>query len=743
MKLDIKNTQLKFEIENKLIFQYLHMTSDFSFIDGNHYEPSPVGAYGRLKHYKKFFNFNNGCQLYFSHEDDNFKWALVQKGQETIESLGYVSLYSTVQNCNSHVAHRTMLERFISSNKNILFRKDKSYYEVDKNSISFCEKFIPKSIAFNTNLFVLLKKHYYVSFSGKIIGCICVYSDKKDYFELPFVLQMFSNIEDERYKLQFVYFSSMHFKIYSKNKLLFSNSYLTVFLCDDFLLAEKINIIINDSCDDDFKQNFAAVSYKYVSDEDIENLSKDFINKEIIYIPSGSKLSYENFLKYSDYFRESSFFKIYIDTVIVDNGSCQSRSVDDMNFFDVYLNNNLSFDNELDSIFIKKIYRNAISLDDFMPWARNVGIIENKYTNYDLVLNAAAFMAGYNPVSFEHGQSYYWDKFFEPQNTTLVYGDSSSGKTFFILTITYLLSLGKGSFGLHAKKKFKVLYIDGETPEHYFKDMLLSLSFELNHDELIYSENFYPRSFKSSKDKIVWDFDDSDFVDKIIDIIIKNEINIVVIDNLNCLARQSVVSISKWNAFKAWIDETQKKYSISFVLAHHTNRTGDIAGLKNIQSASNNVIRIYGRDNLLKNIEVENQESKDNIVKYTKKGGCIFGVYIEKCHAYTDLVGNESIYRRSNKIGSFECKWEKLFPKRINNLDPLQERIDNNFLPLEDRIFYYAKKHSEFKAKDLEVYFRVSRSKISKTISNIQKSGIHKIGSGPSTRYVFRSDDSD
>lgn len=647
-----------------------------------------------------------------------------------------------MRNCSSHDAHKELIEKYISSNRSVVLSKDKSYYEVDKNDISWCEEFIPKSIVFNSNLFVLFQKHYYVSFSGKIIGCISVYSDKKDYFELPFALQLFSNLE-ERYQLQFVYFPSGHFKIYSKNKLLFVNRFSALFLCDDFLLAEKINVIINDSCDNDFKQNFAAISYKYVLDTDIENLSKDFINKEIIYIPSGSKLSYENFLKYTDYFRESSFFKIYIDTVFVDNGSFQSRSVDDMNFFDVYLNNNISFDNELDSIFIKKIYRNAISLDDFIPWARNVGIIEDKKTNYDLVLNASAFMAGYNPVSFEHEQLYYWDKFFEPQNSTLVYGGSSSGKTFFLLTITYLLSLGRGSFGLHAKKKFKVLYIDGETPEHYFKDMLLSLSFELNHDELIYSENFYPRSFKSSGDKIVWDFDDSDFVDKIIDLIIKNEINVVVIDNLNCLARQSVVSISKWNAFKTWIDETQKKYSISFVLAHHTNRLGDIAGLKNIQSASNNVIRIYGRDNLLKNIEVEDKESKDNIVKYTKKGGCIFGVYIEKCHAYTDLVGNESIYRRSNKIGSIECKWEKLFPKRIINVDPLQERIDNNFLPIEDRIFYYAKKHLEFKAKDLQVYFRVSRSQILKTISKIRKRGIYSVGSGPSTRYVFRHGESD
>ncbi len=221
--------------------------------------------------------------------------------------------------------------------------------------------------------------------------------------------------------------------------------------------------------------------------------------------------------------------------------------------------------------------------------------------------------------------------------------------------------------------------------------------------------------------------------------IAKNSINIVVIDNLNCLARKFSVSPTKWDDFKKWIDETQKKFSLAFILAHHTNSLGEISGLKTIESASNNIIQVIRRDSLFKNIEISIDDPKRNdIAEKSKKGGCIFGLNFKKCHAYPSLSNDKSIYYRSHRIGVVDSKWVKLFPANDYKKDLFQECIESKDLKLEDKILCFAKKFRDFKAIELEKCFGVSRSKILKSLELLKYKGIYCIKSGRTTFYRYR-----
>jgi len=741
MKLNICNEKFLPAIEEAFINQFLSKINFTNFVFETKLSIKNAPAIGNRSRYSKCVSFPDKKMFLFTLSDSNIDWYVDFNDGRKVSNKGFINLYS-IYNGGGPSSARLKLVAKVKSHLQINDIKS-SYVNVTERDIKSCEHFIPENIFIGDKNFSKSNKaSYYFTFTGEIIARIQQYTHSNDYFEIPFVIKKIKDYND-KFERQFILDPNIKFDLYSGAEVFQKSNSSTIIICDDFFLSENLNIIIQDSKDIEFKSKCVSTSIFYLSDSYSNDVCNDFFNKNIIYIPNGSKESFLKFVEIHEHFKEKSTIRIYKSSVFIDDGSSVEFDFDDNDFFNLFVSKNAKLVDEIDATFIKKICTDSADIDEFDQWAKNVGIIQDQIVFADDELpDATAFMQGFDPSLIQNEEQLYWDKFFEPQNTTLVFGGSSSGKTYFILTLTYLLSLGRGSFGLQALKKHKVLYIDGETPQNYFQSMMHSLAFEINPAKISYSDRFHPKSYKRSRNESIWDFSDRAFVSNIDNLIAKNSFNIVVIDNLNCLARKFSVSSNKWDDFKKWIDETQKKYSVAFILAHHTNSLGEISGLKKIESSSNNIIQVIRRDSLFKNIEVNVGDSKKvDIVEKSKKGGCIFGLNFYKCHAYPSLSNDKSIYYRSHRIGVADSKWVKLFPENENKKDLFQECIENNNLKLEDKILCFAKKFRHFKANQLEECFGVSRSTILKSLKLLKYKGIHCIKSGRTTFYQYRFND--
>ncbi len=516
MKLDIDNEKFSDCIEEAFINQFLSKMNFTKFIFGKNLSIKNAPAIGNSKGYRKFVKLPNDKDLFFTLLDSNIDWYINGYDGRNFYNKGFVSLFSFYNDKGLYDA-RSKLADIVNSYLQKSLKNEKnsvSFLTVPERDIKSCDHFIPKNIFIGDKIFSLSKYCHYYAFSGEIVARIQQYKLDKDYFELPFLI---AYIEDykEKFERQFTFVPEPKLECYSGVELFQKSNVTTIIICDDYFLSENLNNIIQDSRDNDFKSKCVCTSVYYISSLYENSICNDFYNKELIYIPNGSKHSFLRFRNIQERFDDHSTIRIFKSSVFVDDGSSVEFDLDDNVFFNLFVSKNAKLVDEIDATFIKKICTDSADIDEFDQWAKNVGILQDQIVFADDELpDATAFMQGFDPALIQNEEQLYWDKFFEPQNTTLVFGGSSSGKTYFILTLTYLLSLGRGSFGLQTLNKYKVLYIDGETPQNYFQSMMHSLAFEINPVKINYSDKFHPKSYKSSKNEAVWDFSDADFVAK-------------------------------------------------------------------------------------------------------------------------------------------------------------------------------------------------------------------------------------
>ncbi len=740
MKINIYTESFSYALEEALLDKYLCKTEDFSFILGSNIAKELAPAFGNPGKYSYIFLLPDNKSLFFDISDCTIDWSYGPiNNKERKSGTGFVTLYSAIKQTPISESHQKLLSNYkfsitssdSSSSKDI---EIKGVYQYDMGG---CDKYIPKLFFLKNKIFKSSEFYYYHSFSGDVIGIVQTYRFNDEYFELPFFLAKCDH-DMSGFQLQFI--SGKMFSCYNVHDLILKNRESIVILCDDFSLSEKFNIIIQDSIDHNFKNKFVAISFQYVFKKEIDELCKDFFNREIIYIPSGNMQSFVEFEKFYKKFHDKADIRIYKSSIFIDDGTTLEFDYKENDFFSSYARTNVKQIDDVDPTFIKGIYADSVSFNEFNIWAVTLGIFREEFSGADVdLMDSIMFMKKFNISNLSAEKEYYWDNFFESQSTTLVYGGTGSGKTFFLLTVAFFLSFGKGSFNIHARNKHRVLYIEGEAPGDYLASMMLSLARENSPNTIQFSNYFFLQSYKESVDVSVWDLRDSKFRDRVIKLISNHNINIVVIDNLNCLARDVTTSIPKWKEFKSWIDETQKKYSVAFVMLHHANRSNDIAGYSNIESGSNNVIKICHKDFILKEFSIDDQDIKNNIIKHKNYPGCLLGIHFKKCQANTELAGTKSVYYRSKSADHFDLRWNKLYPLLDRGNDELQQCIDNYDFSLSDRIICYAKKFREFSAKDIEVYFKLSRSTVLKCIVLLKDRGIYRLGSGRATSYRYRS----
>ncbi|MDY0281470.1 MAG: AAA family ATPase [Salinivirgaceae bacterium] len=738
MKLDINNPQLNEAIWTCLIEKFFYETRDFQLIFGNDCSFSRFQTGDLTEGYTHNLKIiNSDCGYNFKFQNNDLIWQDQINRSRLTGCKGFISLYMSYYECKREKALLLLKSKFLEKCK--MSDSCTVYKPRHKDRFAPGENFIPYSINYKNRIFKRAEFYQYYSIKGYHLGLILTYRDDNDYFELPFFIEKFNL--SEMSNLQFVHFSDMLFDNYNCAFPFSDSPGKIILLCDDFFLSEKINHIIHESSNPNFKNKYFSISLKYVCDKYKLEIINDFINNEMVYIPSANKDSFNDFLKFLNKSKISYDIKIYKTTVFIDDGSSTYLNIKNPDLFEDYLMQYAEISDCLNPQYIEKIYNEAIGRDEFEKWARIIGLLAPDSSNIETgLIDLMDFMKSININKSNAKQDYYWDKFFSPQNINLVVAPTHSGKTFFLLTIAYFLSLGIGSFGLKAKKKYKVLYIDGESTEEYFGQMMDSLITEASFLNAQQSTSFHPYLFKQFRGDFDWDFSNDKFIDMVTSYI-SNGVDLVVVDNLNSLARRFVTSSCKWDSFIQWINDIQKKYSTAIILAHHTNKKHETLGLGRVEDMSHNLIQLFGNESIINNFNLKSEDDIKPIKIKMNEGNFVMGLNFKKCQSYVDLQDSKYIYSRNKNHNDSTNKWSEIYLKANVQYNEIDKIIDDVNLDLNFRLLNYARKYKEFKASDVEKFFKVSRSKITICINALKNQGIKKYGKGPATKYMYLLDD--
>lgn len=174
-------------------------------------------------------------------------------------------------------------------------------------------------------------------------------------------------------------------------------------------------------------------------------------------------------------------------------------------------------------------------------------------------------------------------QFFSPGNTTLIYGSSDIGKTWFTLEIIINLATGRGVLGLASSSPAKVFYMDGEVGNDIAPRIRqLSKGFDEHERELL-NQNLRVRAFAESKELL-------ERSEQILNVLKKEKPQVFLIDNILSLAPQS------WRGKSDILFDFLRKIKslgIAPIIVHHTSKSGDdYLGSVSLGSLSQNILRL-------------------------------------------------------------------------------------------------------------------------------------------------------
>jgi hypothetical protein len=148
------------------------------------------------------------------------------------------------------------------------------------------------------------------------------------------------------------------------------------------------------------------------------------------------------------------------------------------------------------------------------------------------------------------------------QGLTLIYGDSGVGKTTFCLYLIDALQAGINFFGRKCKQSNVILVEQDQSPP-----ILKSQKNKLGK----------PKRLAIVKESVLWDNENKKFNDNLNDKILNLCPDVVIIDAYTSLGIEDINHPSAGLAFDA-LRRFSQDFDCSFVLIHHTNKSGDQMG---------------------------------------------------------------------------------------------------------------------------------------------------------------------
>jgi len=180
------------------------------------------------------------------------------------------------------------------------------------------------------------------------------------------------------------------------------------------------------------------------------------------------------------------------------------------------------------------------------------------------------------------------------QGLCMVYGLRGGGKTWFVLQLAYVIATGALLFGQwKAPKPRRVLYIDGEMPARTIQKRLASIVAGSEHEppDPSYLSILTPDLQEAPMPNLATP-EGQEAIQTLIE-----QVEIVIIDNLACLARNGRENDSEsWLPVQTWLLGLRRQGK-SVVIVHHAGKGGNQRGTSAKEDVLDTVIALRRPDN--------------------------------------------------------------------------------------------------------------------------------------------------
>lgn len=317
-------------------------------------------------------------------------------------------------------------------------------------------------------------------------------------------------------------------------------------------------------------------------------------------------------------------------------------------------------------------------------------------------------------------------KFFNPNNSTLIYGESDAGKSWFVMQIAISLASGRSVFGLDAAPPIKVFYLDGEIGND-FSTRVQQLAKEFNQSEMdLLDKNLNVMASIEGKNLL-------EHREQFLNVLKNGKAEAFVIDNILSLAPQS------WRGKNEQFFDflrNLKAIGVAPIIVHHTGKSGETyLGSVSLASLSQNIIKLAkarGTTCGIKNTEkLRLCEGFEDFAEAEMDKGPFVRVCMEKTKAVLHWL-NESIYAwlpagqtwrqltewpgitfEADNAPSTDLEQNAEYEKNINHLPPDEHKVAK---------FIYPRKGG-IKRKELDKHFGWEEQKSMDALNSLISKG--------------------
>ena len=293
-------------------------------------------------------------------------------------------------------------------------------------------------------------------------------------------------------------------------------------------------------------------------------------------------------------------------------------------------------DIERPSMLVKKIQEMAMPLGDFKNWKKKNEMKESP--DITLTEDDTKFCITYfpdietvKPLNHKHPLSL--SDLLTALHSTLIWGYSNAGKTFFTAEFAISLSTGSPCFFLSAPRPSKVCYIGGEGNNISFKSLCLQLVENRPEHHDLLNKNLGCSVIKGGLNIL-----DEKKQNEIISCLLKDNTKYLFIDNIISLATSA--STTDPSRLFNFIQKIEKN-GIAVILIHHAKKDKqEIKGSVDLISRCQNVFHLEGREQFTE---------KENYSLAMKKAlvddGPVTRITVDKCKVAPHFERRSVVYR--------------------------------------------------------------------------------------------------
>jgi len=395
-------------------------------------------------------------------------------------------------------------------------------------------------------------------------------------------------------------------------------------------------------------------------------------------------------------------------------------------------------DVELPSRLAEQVRTMAIPLENLQAWKRQVGLVspaerENE-GKHEPDFALVTFGALPDKVSAAPNSAMSISSMLTPGYTTMIWGFSNAGKSWFAIEVALALATGTPCFFLTASPPAKVVYLDGEVGETDFKERCVQLMGNREGYRPLLDTNLSVVSLWGGQSLL-----DGKRQDEVLATLKSADTKFVFIDNLFSLAPNA----AKANAtpFFEFIKRIQAE-GIAVIIIHHARKTAtDFKGPVELVSLCQNVLHIEGRDQI-------HTGDTDLLCDALATDGPVARVCVDKCKVAPHFERRHGTYKLP--VGK---PWEwvegDLCPVDDNHEiaasaasstsvhdETNYHRSLSDLTPDQQRVLEVMEKGKSYYRKNIEEISGLKEDRVRKALDALRKAGlVSREGKGKDTHY--------